>query len=63
MFEIPEHIILSQGTKINILFEHLFCYFLVLMYLSIKLTIQNRETYAKMDNRPISGTLIDMESR
>lgn len=63
MFEIPEHIILSQGTKINILFEHLFCYFLVLMYLSIKLTIQNRETYAKMDNRPRSGTLIDMESR
>nr|DAJ02720.1 MAG TPA: hypothetical protein [Caudoviricetes sp.]DAZ19658.1 MAG TPA: hypothetical protein [Caudoviricetes sp.] len=63
MFEIPEHIILSQGTKINILFEHLFCYFLVLMYLSIKLTIQNRETYAKMDNRPISGTLIGMESR
>lgn len=63
MFEIPEHIILSHGTKINILFEHLFCYFLVLMYLSIKLTIQNRETYAKMDNRPISGTLIGMESR
>lgn len=63
MFEIPEHIILSQGTKINILFEHLFCYFLVLMYLSIKLTIQNRETYAKMDNRPRSGTLIDVESR
>ena len=63
MFEIPEHIILSQGTKINILFEHLFCYFLVLMYLSIKLAIQNRETYAKMDNRPRSGTLIDTESR
>nr|DAL99013.1 MAG TPA: hypothetical protein [Caudoviricetes sp.] len=28
MFEIPEHIILSQGTKINILFEHLFLYFI-----------------------------------
>nr|DAL72558.1 MAG TPA: hypothetical protein [Caudoviricetes sp.] len=39
MFEIPEHIILFQWIKINILFEHLFCYFLVLMYLSIKLTI------------------------
>lgn len=30
MFEIPEHIILSQGTKINILFEHLFCYFMAI---------------------------------
>lgn len=63
MFEIPEHIILFQRIKINILFEHLFRYFLVLMYLSIKLTIQNRETYAKHGNRPRSGTLICMENR
>nr|DAH65090.1 MAG TPA: hypothetical protein [Caudoviricetes sp.]DAH77655.1 MAG TPA: hypothetical protein [Caudoviricetes sp.] len=36
MFEIPEHIILSQGTKINILFEHLFCYFVAMFLPSIK---------------------------
>nr|DAU61169.1 MAG TPA: hypothetical protein [Caudoviricetes sp.] len=36
MFEIPSNIILSGRAKINILSEHLFCYFVAMFLPSIK---------------------------